>query len=138
MRLLPAMPFLLLALLALGGCDRPSSMPPDKAYQAFLEHVRRGDEKKAWAVLSQPTQEALKARAEAAAKASGGAVKADPVAFFFANVPPPADVTEVSLLSEAGDVAEVGVVASNVESQVRMVREPSGWKLDLTKSLQQP
>jgi hypothetical protein len=138
MRLLPAMPLLLLALLALGGCDRSSSMPPDKTYQAFLEHVRRGDEKKAYAVLSQPTQEALKARAEAAAKASGGAVKADPVAFFFANVPPPADVTEVSLLSEEGAVAEVGVVSSNVKSQVRMVREPSGWKIDLTKSLQQP
>jgi hypothetical protein len=137
MRLLPAMPFLLLALLALGGCDR-SSLPPDKTYQAFLEHVRRGDQKKAWAALSQPTQEALKARAEAAAKASGGAVKADPVAFFFANVPPPADVTEVSLLSEEGAVAEVGVVASNAKSQVRMVREPSGWKIDLTKSLQQP
>jgi hypothetical protein len=138
MRLLPAMPLLLLALLALGGCKRPSYTTPDKAYQAFLEHLRQGDEKKAYAVLSQPTQEALKARAEAAAKASGGAVKADPLAFFFANVPPPADVTEVSLLSEEGDVAVVGVVSSNVKSQVQMVREPSGWKIDLTKSLQQP
>jgi hypothetical protein len=138
MRLLPAMPLLLLALLALGGCNRPSFTTPDKAYQSFLEALRRGDEKTAWSVLSQPTQEALKARAESAAKASGGTVKADPVAFFFANVPPPPDVTEVSLLREEGDVAEVGVVSSNVKSQVRMVREPSGWKIDLTKSLQQP
>ena len=138
MRLLPAMPLLLLALLALGGCNRPSYTTPDKAYQSFLEALRRGDEKTAWSSLSQPTQEALKARAEAAAQASGGAVKADPVAFFFATVPPPADVTEVSLLREEGDVAEVGVVSSNVKSQVRMVREPSGWKIDLTKSLQQP
>ncbi|WP_375767307.1 hypothetical protein NR798_37365 [Archangium gephyra] len=138
MRLLPAMPLLLLAMLALGGCNRPSTTTPDKAYQAFLEALRRGDEKTAWSVLSQPSQEALKARAEAAAKASGGAVKADPVAFFFANVPPPPDVTGVSVLSEEGDVAEVEVVSSNVKSQVRMVREPSGWKIDLTKSLQQP
>ncbi|MFY0529263.1 hypothetical protein ACN28I_40900 [Archangium gephyra] len=138
MRLLPAMPFLLLAVLVLGGCNRPSYTTPDKAYQSFLEALRRGDEKTAWSVLSQPTQEALKARAETAAKASGGTVKADPLAFFFANVPPPPDVTEVSLLSEEGDVAEVGVVSSNVKSQVRMVREPSGWKIDLTKSLQQP
>jgi hypothetical protein len=138
MRLLPAMPYLLLALLALGGCDRTSNKTPDKAYQGFLENLRRGDEKSAYATLSQPTQEALKARAQAAAQASGGAVKADPVAFFFANVPPPADVTEVSLLSEEGDVAEVGVVSSNGKSQVRMVREPSGWKIDLTKSLHQP
>ena len=138
MRLLPAMPLFLLALLALGGCDRSSALPPDKVYQSFLEQVRRGDEKKAYALLSQPTQQALQARAEAAARASAGAVKADPLAFFFANVPPPADVTEVSLLSEEGDVAQVGVVSSGVESQVRMVREPSGWKIDLTKSLQQP
>ena len=138
MRLLPAMPFLLLALLVLGGCDRIGYKTPDKAYQAFLEAMRKGDEKTAYAILSQPTQEALKARAQTAAQASGGAVKADPVAFFFANVPPPADVTEVSLLSEEGDVAEVGVVSSSGKSQIRMIREPSGWKIDLTKSLQQP
>ncbi|MCY1081159.1 hypothetical protein [Archangium lansingense] len=138
MRLLPAMSLLLLALLALGGCDRPSSLPPDKAYLVFLEHMRRQDEKKAYAFLSQPTQEALKSRAEAAAKASGGAVKADPVAFFFANVPLPPDVTGVSVLNEEGDVAVVVVDSSNVKSQVRMVREPSGWKIDLTQSLQQP
>ncbi|WNG34511.1 hypothetical protein F0U60_13275 [Archangium minus] len=138
MRLLPAMPLLLLALLALGGCNRPSYETPVKAYQTFHRAVQRGDEKTAYAVLSQPTQEALKARAQAAADASGGAVKADPVAFFFANVPPPADVTEVSLSSEEGDVAKVTVVSSNGKSQVRMVREPAGWKIDLTQSLQQP
>ncbi|PTL78557.1 DUF4878 domain-containing protein [Vitiosangium sp. GDMCC 1.1324] len=138
MRLLPAMPLLLLALLALGGCNRTSYDTPEKAYKSFLQAVQRGDEKAAYAVLSQPTQEALKARAQAAADASAGAVKADPVAFFFANVPPPADVTEVTLSSQEGDVAKVSVVFSNGKSQVRMVREPTGWKIDLTQSLQQP
>jgi hypothetical protein len=133
-----ALPLLLLALLTLGGCNRPSYDTPVKAYQTFLRAVQRGDEKTAYAVLSQPTQAALKARAQAATEASSGAVKADPLAFFFTNVPPPADVTEITLASEEGDVANIGVVSSNTKSQVRMVRESSGWKIDLTQSLQPP
>jgi nucleoid-associated protein YgaU len=139
MRLLPAMPFLLLALLALSGCNRPNYETPVSAYRSFLQSVQRGDDKRAYAALSQPTQEILKARAQAAADASAGAMKADPVAFFFANVPPPADVTEVTLSSEEGDVAKVSVISSSgTSNQVRMVREPTGWKIDLTQSLQQP
>jgi hypothetical protein len=137
MRLLPAIP-LLLVLLALGGCNRPSYETPVKSYRTFHRAVQYGELKTAYASLSQSTQEALQARARTVADASGGAVKADPVAFFFANVPLPADVTDVSLLSEEGDVARVVVVSSAGKSEVRMVRELSGWKLDLTQSLQQP
>lgn len=143
MRLLPAMPLLLLALLVLGGCPRPSDTPV-QAFQSFRQHVQgalRGDDqaaRKAWASLSQPTQRALEERARAVTQASGGVVKAEAMTFFFANVPPPADVTEVTLLSEEGDVAKVGVVSSTGMNQVRMVREPSGWKVDLTESLKQP
>jgi hypothetical protein len=132
------MPLLLLLLLALGACNRPSYETPVKAYQTFHRAAQRGEYKAAWSALSKPTQEALQARAQTVAQSSGGAVRADPVAFFFANVPPPADVTEVSLLKEDGDVAAVSVVSPSGKSQVRMVREPSGWKVDLTESLQQP
>jgi hypothetical protein len=137
MRLMPAMSLLLLLLLGL-GCNRPSYDTPVKAYETFHRSVQRRELKTAYGTLSKPTQDALQARAQTVAQASGGAVKADPVAFFFANVPPPADVTKVTLLSEEGDVARVGVVSSTGKSQVRMVREPSGWKVDLTESLQQP
>jgi hypothetical protein len=138
MRLLPAMPLFPLLLLALVGCNRPNYETPVKAYETFHREAQRGNYKEAWSALSKPTHEALQARAQTVAQASGGAVKADPVAFFFANVPPPADVTKVSLLSEDGEVAKVSVVSSTGESQVRMVRESSGWKVDLSESLQQP
>jgi hypothetical protein len=119
------MSLLLLLLLGLGGCNRDSYDTPVKAYQTFHRAVQRREPKIAYGSLSKPTQDALQARAQT-------------VALFFANVPPPADVTEVTLLSEEGDVAQVGVVSSTGKSQVRMVREPSGWKVDLTESLQQP
>jgi hypothetical protein len=138
MRLFVVMSLLLLAVPPLAGCNRPSYETPVRAYQTFLRAVQRGDEKTAYSALSQPTQEALKAKAAAAASASAGTVKADPVAFFFANVAPPPDVTEVTLAGETGDTAQVNVVFSSVKRQVRMVREMSGWKIDLTQSLQQP
>ena len=138
MRLPPPLSLFLLALLALGGCNRPSYDTPVQAYQSFHRAVQRGEQKAAYSALSQPTQEALQKRAQAVAQASGGTVKAEPQSFFFANVPPPADVTEVTLASEEGDMATISVVSSNGKSQVRMVRESSGWKVDLTQSLQQP
>ncbi|MET0405099.1 MAG: hypothetical protein ABW123_21975 [Cystobacter sp.] len=129
---------LLLAMPTLVGCNRPSYETPVRAYQTFVRAVQRGDDKTAYASLSQATQEALQVRAQGVAQASSGTVKADAAAFFFANVVPPPDVTEVSLAAETGDTAQVNVVFSNDRKQVRMVRETSGWKIDLTQSLQQP
>jgi hypothetical protein len=137
-RAMRPLPVLLLLLLALGGCNRPRYDTPVDAFRTFHRHAQRGDARAAYASLSLPTQQALQERAQAVAQASAGVVRADALTFFFANVPPPADVTEVTLLSEEGDVAMVGVVSSTGMNQVRMVREPSGWKVDLTQSLKQP
>lgn len=128
----------LLAVATLGGCNRPSYDTPVSAYQTFLRAMQRGDEKTAFEALSEPTREALKARAQTAASASSGTVKADPAAFFFANAVAPTDVTEVNLAGETDGTAQVNVVFSSEKKQVRMVREMSGWKIDLTQSLQQP
>ncbi|HEX8705138.1 MAG TPA: hypothetical protein VF815_40275, partial [Myxococcaceae bacterium] len=67
--------------------------------------------------------------------ASGGNLKAEAHEVFFANSVPPPDVTEVTVVREEGDVATVRVVSSDKNLEVRMVREPSGWKIDLSESL---
>jgi hypothetical protein len=134
---LPAKPLLLLTvLLALGGCNRVRFDTPVNAYTSFLGLVQTREYPKAYAALSQATRDALTARAEAVAKASGGSVKPEPLELFFANVVPPSDVTGVTLLREEGDVATVRVLSSGQPSEVRMVREASGWKVDLSASLQ--
>lgn len=138
MRSLPALPLLLLLWLPLAGCNRPNYETPVKAYQSFVRAAQRGDEKTAYGVLSQPTQERLKTLSQKLAEASGNVVKAEPAAFFFSNVPPPTDVSDVTLASEEGDTASVNVISSSGKSQVRMTREPSGWKVDLVQSLPQP
>jgi hypothetical protein len=129
------MPWLLaLVLLGLGGCHRQDT--PQGAYKVFHDKVRKGELREAWAVLSKPTQDALTERARAVGEASGGTEKPEPLALFFANVPPPPDVTEVSLVREEGDKATVLVRSPASSHEVRMVREPSGWKVDLSASLQ--
>ncbi|XXF76644.1 hypothetical protein P2318_26840 [Myxococcaceae bacterium GXIMD 01537] len=133
---LPATPLLLMALLALGACNRPRFDTPVDAYSSFHRLVQRGELKQAYAVLSQPTRDVLNDRAQKVSQASGGAVKPEPISLFFANVLPPSDVTGVTLLREEGDVATVRVFSSGQSSEVRMVKEPSGWKVDLTASLQ--
>ncbi|WXH31322.1 hypothetical protein WA016_05298 [Myxococcus stipitatus] len=127
---------LALLLVGMGGCNQPRFGTPQDAYTSFHRLVKRGELRAAWGALSQPTQEALTKRAQAVSDASGGAVKAEPLGLFFANVPPPPDVTEVSLVREAGNEATVLVRSSGNTHEVRMVREPSGWKVDLSASLQ--
>lgn len=132
---LSAMPLLLLALLALGGCRKYSFDTPQEAYTSFHALVRRGEFKQAFGALSQNTQEALTRRAQELRTASGGNMKAEPHELLFMNSAPPADVTEVTLVREEGDVATVRVLSSGQAREVRLVREASGWKVDLSDSL---
>ncbi|WP_224366886.1 hypothetical protein [Hyalangium versicolor] len=128
-----AMPLLVLTLLALTGCKRADT--PVNAYTTFHDQVRKGEYKKAYAALSQATRDALAARTQSLKEASGGTMKAEPYDLLFVNSAPPADVTEVTLVKEEGDVATVRVLSSGQPHEVKLVREPSGWKIDLSESL---
>jgi hypothetical protein len=129
------MPLLVLVLLALGGCSKYKFDTPQNAYTSFHELVRRGELKQAFGALSQGTRDAVTARAQALKEASGGNVKSEPHELFFMNSAPPADVTEITLVREEGDVATVRVLSSGQTREVRLVREASGWKIDLSDSL---
>jgi hypothetical protein len=126
---------LLLSLLALGGCSKYSFDTPKDAYTSFRTMVRRGEFKQAFGALSQKTQAAFAARAQALKEASGGNVKADPYELFFMNSVPPTDVTDPTEVHQEGDVATVRVLSSGQAQEVRLVREASGWKIDLSDSL---
>lgn len=134
MRLSP-LPLLVLALLALGGCGKAQFSTPKDAYTAFHAHVKRGDYKAAYAALSQGTKAALTARSQELKDTSGGKVDLEPYELLFMNSAPPADVTDNTLVREEGDVATLRVVSSGQAREVRLVREASGWKVDLSDSL---
>src|SRR5687768_6442285 len=113
MRLNATMPWLLaLLVLGLAGCNRPRFGTPQDAYRSFHRLVQKGELKEAWGALSKPTQDVLTQKAQTVSEASGGSVKPEPLALFFANVPPPPDVTEVSLVREEGNEATVLVRSS--------------------------
>jgi hypothetical protein len=132
----PAKSLLLLtAALLLGACSQPRFDTPVVAYQSFHRLVQRQEYEQAWQALSEPSRQALAARSRALSEASQGGVKDDPMAFFFTNAARVPDVTDVTLLSEEGERATVRVLTAAGASEVRMVREPSGWRLDLTGSL---
>jgi 23S rRNA-/tRNA-specific pseudouridylate synthase len=126
------MSLLLLAVLALTGCGQNT---PVTAYKAFHAQVQKRDYKKAYAALSQPTQEAIARQAETVVQASGGAVKAEPYELFFSNSALPPDITEATLLREEGDKATVRVLFTGQTREVRLVREGSEWKIDLSDSI---
>ncbi|MDC0709796.1 DUF4878 domain-containing protein [Stigmatella sp. ncwal1] len=126
------MPLLVLTLLALTGCGRST---PVAAYENFHAQVQKRDYKRAYAALTQATRDGVAQRAEVVSKASGGAVKAEPYELFFSNSALPPDVTEVTLLREEGDKATVRVLFSGQTREVRLVREASEWKIDLSDSI---
>jgi len=125
---------LVLALLALGACNKGQQLPGE-VYKAFHAKVQQQQYKEAYAYLSTPTQRAVDERVQKLKEASGGTLKDEPYEVFFANSVPPPDVTEVTVLREEGDAATVRVLSSDKSREVRMVREASGWKIDLSESL---
>lgn len=125
-------PLLLVLLLASGGCNRPRYDTPQNAYISFHQRMQRSDYLEAWKALSEPTQQAITERFSRARQD-----KADAPLLFFSNVPPPADFAEVRLVTQEDQTARVLVVgADQSQKEVRLVRESSGWKIDLTHSLQ--
>ena len=122
-----ALPLLVLTLLALSGSGKGADTP-EGAYSTFHEKVKKGDYKAAYAALSQGTRDALAARTQALKDSTGGAVKPEPQELLFANLVPPGDVTGVTLVHQEGDTATVRVLSSGQAREVKLVREPSGWK----------
>jgi hypothetical protein len=130
---------LTLLVLGLAGCNRPRFDNPVDAYVSFARAIQKGELQLAWEALSTETRAVFEQRAKAVSDASGGAVRADPIALVFSPAPP-APMKHPRVSREEGE----GVVILEIEGEqpdepalIRMVREPSGWKLDLRDSLKQ-
>ncbi len=122
---------MILAALSLAACDKTRGGSPVDAYMSFSRDVQRGDAKAAYALLSSRTQQKLAARAKEISASSGGAIKDDPAALAFSGALRPDPLSEVRLLSEAGDRATLEVKAGGRTARLTMLKEKSGWKVDL-------
>lgn len=123
-RLLP----LLLSLCALAGCREQPPSTPEAAYRAFASALRAGDRAAAYAALSEPTREAIEARATQIAEASKGMVKNDPAVMLFQSGTRPEPLGEVKVLEQHDTTAVLEVGGA----RVTMVRDTAGrWRVDL-------
>ncbi len=125
------------SLLVLGAaaCSKPRWDSPVDAYHSFSRAVQKGDHQAAYARLSAETQQLLKARAQQLSQASGGAIKDDPAALVFSTPERAPPLTEVTLGSQDGDRAILNASSGNLSAQIRMVREPGGWKVELSDAI---
>lgn len=105
------------------------------AYSALATSVDKGEYPKAYEALSSPTRQILEARARKLHADSDGGVRDDPASLFVsANGPTPAP-DDVRLVSSDDRRAVLRVRSPRGEREVVMVKEESGWKLDLTEAL---
>lgn len=120
-----------------GATDcRPSQEEsPVTAYNSFAEALRKGDLRTAYGYLSAETRQAIEQRTQAVSAASGGVVKGDPATWVFGGVGKAPPLTEVKLLSQDGGTATVRAAAGSFARNITMVRERTGWKVDLTEWL---
>lgn len=123
--------FVCLATLVGSGCRPERLDTPVGAYLDLARALQKGDWKTAYARLSMPTQQILQERAKEISSASGGAINTDPMILFFASAPKPQPVSEAKLVKEEDGAATVRVASGNWVREVPMVREPTGWKVDL-------
>jgi hypothetical protein len=124
--------FACLASVAGPGCPPERSDTPVGAYLDLAKALQKGDWKTAYARLSTPTQQILQERAKEISSASGGAINTDPMVLFFASAPKPQPVTEVKLVKEGGGAATVRAASGKWDRDIPMVRESTGWKVDLS------
>jgi hypothetical protein len=129
----PAIALALLGGALWGGCSKRDD--PVTAYNALATSVEKGEYPKAYEALSAPTKQVLEARARQLSTDSDGGVRDDPAALFIsANGQSPAP-EEVRLVRSDGGRAVLSVRSPKGEREVVMVKEASGWKLDLTDAL---
>ncbi len=124
--------FACLATLVGPGCRPERSESPVGAYLDLARALQKGDWKAAYARLSTSTQQILQERAKEISSASGGAINTDPMVLFFAGAPKPQPVAEAKLVKEEGGAATVRAASGNWVRDIPMVREPTGWKVDLS------
>ena len=126
---------LFLAWISAVDCRPTQEDNPVASYNTFVEALRKGDLNGAYRQLSTPTRQAVEKRAAAIAAASGGSLKPEPANLIFGGggrVPP---LTELTLVTQNGGSATVRASAGSFARNIPMVRENSGWKVDLTQWL---
>jgi len=119
-------------------CRPAQEHNPVAAYNTFVEALRKGDLNGAYRQLSTPTREAVEKRAAEIAAASGGALKPEPANLIFGGGGRAQPLTELTLISQNGGSATVRASAGSFARNIPMVRESSGWKVDLTPWLDSP
>jgi hypothetical protein len=123
-------------VLVLAGCNQPRWDTPEDAYLSFVTAMQKGDSRTAWMTLSAQSKQALEARARAVSEATSGAVKPNPQPFFFGGGFDTAPVKAVRRVSQEGNAARLSVVGEGgAEREVSMIKEPEGWRLDVTEML---
>ena len=125
---------LALVLCAAWGCQRAQAESPEDAYRAFLRAIQKDEDTTAFATLSTPSRQALEVRAHAASDASGGAIPAD-AAKLLSGYARPAPVTEIRTMQEDHTHVTLEVTAGGEKSQVKMVQERQGWRIDVSQAL---
>ena len=131
-----ALILLLLAGALLPACNKKNYATPVEAYLTFHEDARRSSPA-TFQALSTPTRQVLEARAKETAQASGGLLPENPAALLFMNAAVIPSVTrdQVQLVRADELQALLRVGGANGPREVRMIKEPAGWRVDLTDSL---
>ncbi len=119
-------------------CRQSQEESSVNAYNSFAEALRKGDLKTAYGYLSDETRQAIEQRTQAVSAASGGLVKGDPATWVFGGVGRAPPLTEVKLLTQDGGAATVRAAAGSYARNITMVRERTGWKVDLTEWIDRP
>lgn len=132
---LPSVTVALLFLsLSLGAACRKSPETPEEVVRQFFRLARSGSAKKAWSLLSHPTQSEIRELHPEDDERSPGARLFHDLGFVV--LAPPA---EVRTLEVHDDFARVEAIPKTGRSAILSLRLESGaWRIDLLDALQVP
>lgn len=121
----------LLAVVALGACQRAPAGTPQAAFLAFSDALHEGDTAVAYEALSQATRTAIEGRAKAIAAASQGTIKEEPALMLFQAGVKPMPVGEVKVVQADDRSAELEVTVGGTQQRVKLVKDGQRWMINL-------
>ena len=123
------------SLAGLSACVE--SITPESEYLLFRDALVRKQPKKAWSMLSSPTQRALRERSAAIANVSPKAFKDAPEQLVFQGYRP-RDISSLKILSADAETALLEVTSTIDTTHVKLLKEGEHWRVDFSDTLSPP
>ena len=120
-----------LAAAVAGRSCRVTAPGPEATVNDLVQAAKQGDRDTVYELLSPATRARLEAQAKRATDYVGGTVRYSAKDLISINTGDPTTPTDVTVIRESSDTAQVEIVSSAARARLELVQIDGRWRVDL-------